>query len=140
MSTTPEILWPALRQYRHNNDNSPSITNPKGGFVVGLDHDETCSIFEGVLTENSELRDRIALLEDRIAFKDRFIKELEATAKLADAALTAIGALINESHGVAWLHLNGDIAPWGELLAGGRYEGWLIPLSDYWEALQEQEK
>lgn len=30
--------------------------------------------------------------------------------------------LICESHGVAGLHLNGDVAPWGELEAGGRLE------------------
>lgn len=30
--------------------------------------------------------------------------------------------LISESDGVAGLHLNGDLAPWGELVAGGRFE------------------
>lgn len=30
--------------------------------------------------------------------------------------------LISESEGVAGLHLNGDIAPWDELLPGGRFE------------------
>jgi len=111
-----------------------------GGLVDRIGLQPTGVRLCGCVAKFKARKARIALLEDRIAFKDRFIKELEATAKLADAALTAIGALINESHGVAWLHLNGDIAPWGELLAGGRYEGWLIPLSDYWEARQEQEK
>ena len=39
-------------------------------------------------------------------------------------------ALIDDSHGVAGLHLNGDVAPWDELLAGGRFEDWLRSLRD----------
>lgn len=30
--------------------------------------------------------------------------------------------LIGESYGVSGLHLNGDVAPWGELEPGGRFE------------------
>ena len=30
--------------------------------------------------------------------------------------------LIGESSGVAGLHMNGDVAPWGDLEAGGRFE------------------
>lgn len=33
--------------------------------------------------------------------------------------------LMNESHGVAGLHQNGDVAEWGELELGGRFEEWL---------------
>ena len=33
-----------------------------------------------------------------------------------------INSLIHESSGVAGLHLNDDLAPWGELEAGGRFE------------------
>ncbi|MDU7523505.1 MAG: hypothetical protein E7K72_19325 [Roseomonas mucosa] len=50
-------------------------------------------------------------------------------------ALTAIDNLIAESHGVAGLHLNGDMAPWDELLAGGRFEDWLLPLEALRSAL-----
>ncbi len=39
-------------------------------------------------------------------------------------ALREVAALIDESHGVAGLHLNGDVAPWSELREGGRFE-WL---------------
>ena len=41
---TPEILWPALRQYRHNTDNSPDLFNPKDGFVCAFDYDETLKV------------------------------------------------------------------------------------------------
>lgn len=33
-----------------------------------------------------------------------------------------VQGLIEESEGVVGLHLNGDVAPWHELEAGGRYE------------------
>jgi len=44
-------------------------------------------------------------------------------------ALDAVQDLMDESDGVAGLHRNGDLAPWGELLEGGRFEEWLIAYS-----------
>ena len=40
--------------------------------------------------------------------------------------IAAVRNLINESHGVYGLHLNGDIALWGELEHGGQFEEWLL--------------
>lgn len=34
-----EKLKVSARQYRHNNDNSPSITDPDGGFVIAYDRE-----------------------------------------------------------------------------------------------------
>lgn len=45
--------------------------------------------------------------------------------------IEAVRSLIDESEGVAGLHLNGDIASWDELEQGGRFEQWL---SDFNEA------
>ena len=42
------------------------------------------------------------------------------------AGLNAVQELINDSHGVIGLHLNGDVAPWDSLLEGGYYEDWLL--------------
>ena len=42
---------------------------------------------------------QVALLEDRIAFKDRFIKELEAHRSLVDEAATAVSLSTKESGG-----------------------------------------
>ena len=39
--------------------------------------------------------------------------------------LRAVEGLINDSHGVDGLHLNGDVAPWDELRTGGAFEDWL---------------
>ena len=38
--------------------------------------------------------------------------------------------LMENSSGVAGLHLNGDVAPWSELTKGGQFEEWLLPLSE----------
>jgi len=46
------------------------------------------------------------------------------------AGISAIRSLINESHGVAGLHLNGDVAEWTELEQGGRFEEWLIKFNE----------
>ena len=43
-----------------------------------------------------------------------------------EAGLNAVQGLIDESGGVYGLHDNGDSSPWDELLAGGRFECWLI--------------
>lgn len=46
--------------------------------------------------------------------------------------IESVSCLIAESQGVAGLHLNGDVAPWSDLLPGGHFEAWLM---DYEAAL-----
>ena len=48
----------------------------------------------------------------------RQAEELAVLRQLAEEIL----ALVSESDGVAGLHLNGEVAPWDELLPGGRFE------------------
>lgn len=65
------------------------------------------------------------LLDSRIPKNERewcAAREIEELRKGLAAAL----ALIEDSYGVAGLHLNGDVAPWHELRTGGRYEEWLF--------------
>ena len=50
---------------------------------------------------------------------------LEAKVARLEKGLKDVEALINESSGVAGLHLNGEIAEWGDLRTGGVYEEWL---------------
>lgn len=52
--------------------------------------------------------------------------------------LDDIDALVSESEGVAGLHLNGDIAPWSDLLEGGRFEEWLLSVSRGRAALEAE--
>ena len=56
--------------------------------------------------------------------------QLERELAVARKGLEAVESLINESHGVSGLHLNGDLAPWNELRTGGRFEEWLIAFDD----------
>lgn len=65
--------------------------------------------------------------------KDNEIAALrEALANLVQE----IDDLVSESDGVAGLHLNGDVAEWGDLLPGGAYER-LTSLDDARAALKE---
>lgn len=51
--------------------------------------------------------------------------------------LGSVNDLIADSTGVTGLHLNGDFAPWEELMEGGRYEDWLLSLSTAQDFLKE---
>ena len=53
---------------------------------------------------------------------DEQAAELHRLLKALTGLVTEIEALIAESHGVAGLHLNGDVATWDELEPGGRFE------------------
>lgn len=66
------------------------------------------------------------LLQDHTILKD----ERDALAAHVECLTNDIMELIESSEGVYGLHLNGDPAAWNELLAGGRFEGWLMVLSE----------
>lgn len=63
------------------------------------------------------------------------VEAQEAEIERLRAGLRAVSDLIDESHGVAGLHRNGDVAPWSDLRTGGKYEEWLVAFDD---ALKEQ--
>jgi hypothetical protein len=52
---TTEYLAPALRQYRHNADNSPQLSPPKEGFGFGYDKRETIRLVAQLQSQVSEL-------------------------------------------------------------------------------------
>ena len=62
-------------------------------------------------------------------YASRYAEALEARVRELEAAVDAVRNLINNSEGVAGLHLNGDVAPWDELMEGGEYEAWLDALA-----------
>jgi hypothetical protein len=68
----------------------------------------------------------------------RRLREAERVADLYRVGLDAVVTLIDSSEGVAGLHRNGDIAPWDELRAGGRFEGWLIAFDEAVEAMSQE--
>lgn len=60
-----------------------------------------------------------------LAHRDTVIAELlEALEELKQCVCD----LVADSDGVAGLHLNGDLAHWHELMPGGMYEEWLLPV------------
>lgn len=60
----------------------------------------------------------------------KFASQLERELAVARKGLEAVASLMDESHGVDGLHLNGDLAPWDELRTGGRFEEWLVAFDD----------
>ena len=77
-----------------------------------------------------DLRAEVELAKSESRKARKRTAELNAEVERLREAVNAVFDLIEESHGVTGLHLNGDVAPWDELLRGGRYEDWLAPLSD----------
>lgn len=81
---------------------------------------------EGVRTERLENSLPIVELVGRHSEALREIEALKAERAELAGALNAlvddINALVSESHGVAGLHRNGDVATWDEILPGGRFE------------------
>lgn len=82
--------------------------------------------------------DRYSLTLQKIDGKSpsELITELRAENGRLKAGIEDVAELIDESFGVARLHQNGDVAPWDDLLAGGRYEEWLMNFS---QALEKGE-
>lgn len=83
-------------------------------------------------TDNLEQYDARANCMWYVASEDCRTLEHELAAVTAERdalrrAHDAVLALMNDSHGVVGLHLNGDEAPWDELRTGGRFEEWLSP-------------
>lgn len=70
------------------------------------------------LTSAARLEERIGELRSENATLRKRVEELEAFAIL-------VSELIDSSDGVYGLHLNGEGAPWSDLLEGGEFGDWL---------------
>ena len=65
---TRNKLISALRQFRHNNDNTGSITRPEQGFVFAYDRDETEGLVASLEKKLEQAEARCAELEEFAAF------------------------------------------------------------------------
>lgn len=90
-------------------------------FTLQIEPPEDCRLIVELVNNADEL---LAEVERLRAENRRLLKGLHA-----------VDMLIGESYGVAGLHLNGDVASWGELRSGGRLEEWL---RDFDAALEEK--
>jgi len=97
-------------------------------------------IYDGENVIQGEPSEHVAIVEteadtglivELVNNADELLAEVERLRK----GLHAVELLIGESYGVAGLHLNGDIAFWGELRSGGRLEEWL---RDFDAALEQK--
>ena len=117
----------------------------------GITLADTPALVDKLIAEVEALRERMAELETALEGKlldllrvdhlglSKFMEKQVGRAEAAEAGraelagalgglVEAVDDLINESHGVDGLHLNGDVAPWDSLLPGGEYESWLLAI------------
>lgn len=92
--------------------------------------------------DNLKQKDLILNFQDQYAKDHAEIeslrKQVETLSSHLNAVVEEMNHLMNDSHGVAGLHLNGDIAPWASLLRGGEFYTWLSYLSDAAEYVQSK--
>lgn len=90
----------------------------------------------------AEILELIAQLEDAQG-EIRALRATEAglreRVKVLEFGLSEVETLMDESEGVAGLHLNGDVAPWSELRSGGRFEEWLLGFDEASALLEKKE-
>ena len=89
-----------------------------------LGHDDADDGLRGIIDAVLE-GDRLpvyAELEQMTAERDAALADLAALRQASGNLVNDIDGLISESEGVAGLHLNGDVADWGVLVPGGRFE------------------
>lgn len=85
----------------------------------------------GIPTEQLEgIKENSLLQAAARAMNIDLLRQRDELLEILEGLSDDIEALIEESHGVAGLHLNGDVAPWGELQAGGRFERFMnLPIA-----------
>jgi cell division septum initiation protein DivIVA len=123
--------------------NFKSLANTMKGWSTsaGDHHWQAGCAIEQLATENETLREE----NERLLFANLYNtdmfnqmndarKEAEQERDQLKAQINgmkqAIDDLVRSSEGVAGLHQNGDVAPWDELLTGGRFDEWLCVLDD----------
>ncbi len=87
-------------------------------------------VAEGYEAETNDPIDYIQYVRKDIF--DAYKAAVDDGAKLLDD----LRDLMQQSTGVAGLHLNGDLAEWDTLTAGGRFEEWLVAIDTFRESMQ----
>lgn len=88
---TPESLWPAIRQYRHNNDNSPSLFDPREGFVMAFAEEETIELVTMLEAENKLLCDAAQAVYD-----DRSLPDLDGSVTVETEIMERLGKALHQ--------------------------------------------
>ena len=126
------LMYPALRLHPNEREHVRRAAEHMRALQAELDSTEAQieQLNASWTSKGCRYERRIAELEKKLAiFKTAAAGDIDRILEL-EKAVKAVNDLINESYGVAGLHLNGDVAYWDELLAGGRFEEWLCALSE----------
>jgi uncharacterized coiled-coil protein SlyX len=86
--------------------------NPAGIFVLAKDA-------EALEAQCAEQQRQIAQLSEQVKLMS---EQTQATMSVLFGLVNDLESLTSDSAGVYGLHLNGDPAPWSEILEGGRFE------------------
>ena len=105
----------------------PWVSHPKGYYGAVCRADDQ---YDLVAVTHGQRRNNVLANEAYIAAANpatilELIRQLQAAREILPvlkALVADIQGMMSESHGVTGLHLNGDVAPWGELEPGGRLE------------------
>lgn len=84
----------------------------------------------GRLPERSCQMERLQIIAAVAQRVEQLRRERDEAAAQHARIVDCVTDLIESSHGVAGLHGNGDIAEWSEIMQGGQFEEWLLPLSE----------
>jgi hypothetical protein len=97
--------------------------------LVGFydEQNQTESYINELEVENKHLLDANLHSEDMYR---QIVDERDQLKAQINGMKEAIDDLVRSSEGVAGLHQNGDVAPWDELLTGGRFDEWLRVFDD----------
>lgn len=71
---------------------------------------------------SADVRELVTRYNEALREIEALKAERAELAGVLNALVDDINALVSESHGVAGLHRNGDVATWDEILPGGRFE------------------
>lgn len=81
-----------------------------------------CTTFETVCETGKNIDDALYITAANPAAVLELIRQRDELLAALRGLVGDVQGLMEESEGVACLHRNGDVAPWSELDAGGRYE------------------
>ena len=131
----------------HIEEGQPAVRCAEGWIVATTSNDANAEFIARAPAMEARIAELEAERDELVRFKGDAIRacakhrcskweaalmDAEARAEKAEAeverlrkGIAAVSSLIADSSGVYGLHLNGDPAPWDELLSGGRFEEWL---------------
>ena len=133
--------WEALCAMRNSiNEYIPMPNTDSGPLFSPEDGPIYADIAERVIADLAESRAYALALEQELRDRARLTAERDARqadlAKAAIAALHDIDDLVANSEGVSGLHMNGDMAPWSEIMDGGAFGAWLQSVERLREAIR----